>query len=94
MPENTPKTILTLSAVPDLLPEDRRSASVIERLLGLIDRGRGNAAQYQRRTDELIDYVWPEAGSLRAERDPLTPRLVRELAPISESERRRQWGDR
>lgn len=84
MPEITPKTILTLSAEPALLPEDARSASVIERLLVLVDRGRGVGA---RATDQLIDYVWPEVGSLRAERDPARG-LARELAQASESELR------
>lgn len=32
--------------------------------------------------------------ALRNERDPLTPALTRELAPISESEYRALWGDR
>jgi len=42
----TPKTNLTLSAVPALLPEDAQAASVIERELerGAIER--------------VIDYVW------------------------------------
>jgi hypothetical protein len=93
MPENMPKTFLTLSAGPDLLPEDARSASVIERLLGLINRGHGALPPDDRAIDRLIDYVWPEAGSLRNERDPQHG-LRRELAAISESERRYFWGDR
>lgn len=89
---NTPKTILTLSAEPELEPEDRGSATVIDRLLARIDRAH-HRDQRKRLTDQLIDYVWPEA-VLRDERDPLTPQLQRELAPMSESELRALWGDR
>lgn len=35
----------------------------------------------------------PALDALRSERDPLTPALARELAPISESEYRALWGD-
>jgi hypothetical protein len=96
LPVNTPKTILTLSAEPELLPEDARSAAYIERqldLLARVEQGHQYRQRRKRLTDELIEHVWPEA-ALRDERDPLTHQLQRELAPISESELRALWGDR
>lgn len=51
-PNYTPKTSLTLSAVPGLLPEDAQAAAVIERELEAIDQGEGSV-------DRLIAYVWP-----------------------------------
>jgi hypothetical protein len=52
-PNVYPKTTLTLSAAPDLLPEDAQAASVIERDLEAI--AAGDLAGVQR----IVDYVWP-----------------------------------
>lgn len=58
-----PKTILTLSAAPDLLPEDARSAAYIDRLVGRIARAerRGDRVRAARLEARLIDYVWGPA---------------------------------
>jgi hypothetical protein len=48
-----PKTSLTLSEVPGLLPEDARSAAVIERELEALDAGDPEAVE------RIISYVWP-----------------------------------
>lgn len=48
-----PKTILTLSAAPGLLPEDAGAAATIERDLELVDAGDLAAV------DRIVSYVWP-----------------------------------
>jgi len=54
-----PKTDLTLSAAPDLLPEDARVAAAIEGELALIDRLRvaGAPKLAERRLDWLFGFV-------------------------------------
>lgn len=59
MLSDTPKTGLTLSAAPDLLPEDARFASVIEHNLERVDAGDLEAVE------RIVDLVWPYT-----ERDP------------------------
>lgn len=55
-----PKTDLTLSAAPDLLPEDAQAASAIERALEYTDWTSGEPIKRTWATDRLIDYVWPD----------------------------------
>lgn len=57
LPPNTRNRDLTLSAVPELLPEDQDAAAVIERELVAIDQGADPGP--------LLAYVWPEC-ELRA----------------------------
>jgi hypothetical protein len=52
-PKSTPKTSLTLSAAPGLVPEDAGAAANLERELEAIDAGDLEAV------DRLIQYVWP-----------------------------------
>jgi len=52
-PNEYPKTTLTLSAAPDLLAEDARSAAAIERELENVDAGDLVAVE------RIIDHVWP-----------------------------------
>lgn len=57
---DTPKTKLTLSAVPELLPEDAESASYIEAELARIRTARRTGAHRtaEAHLERLIDYVW------------------------------------
>lgn len=95
---DTPKTLLTLSAAGELLPEDVASATAIERLLRLIARARRAGPKYRpmrkRLERRLLEYVWPAEAVLRDERDPMTQQLQRELVPTTETELRALWGDR
>lgn len=52
-PNRYPKTNLTLSAAPELLPEDDRAAAAIERNLESVDAGDLEAVE------RIIGYVWP-----------------------------------
>jgi hypothetical protein len=76
MPEQTLNPDLTLSAVPGLLPEDDRAASVIDHELAAIAQGADPAP--------LIEYVWPATTGIapRAPVDPGRTALCRHCATL------------
>lgn len=64
MPERTPKSELTLSAVPDGDPDrDRIAAAIVERYLALIDRATSlnSWTTAEHLIDRLIMFVWGDA---------------------------------
>lgn len=73
-----PKTILALSAVPVLLPEDAELVPSIERELERIEAGAS--------PDRLIEYIWPGQSLERS--------MACDPQAITESELRAMWGDR
>lgn len=72
------KTVLALSAVPALLPEDAEASASIERELESIEAGGS--------PDRLIEYIWPGQSLKRS--------MACDPAAITESELRAMWGDR
>lgn len=56
---DTPNTDLTLSAAPDLLPEDARSTAYLEEQLAAIDlmRDAGHSRVADELLNQLFDYV-------------------------------------
>lgn len=79
-----PKSSLTLSAAPDLLPEDARVAAQIDRVLALVDywRSMGQRLVAETLLDELFDWVMGRPWR------PIPPDA------LSESERRLLDGNR